>query len=216
MENSTSTQMADHVARLLFESKAVAVNVDRFFQFVSGLLSPLYIDNRVLISYPQARTVVVEYLIGVIERKIGESNLDGIAGTATAGIPWAAWIADHLDAPLIYVRPTPKERGKERQLEGVLKPGQRILVVEDLITTGLSSSNVAEVIRQEGGIVNDCVAIFSFGARSTVERFRLHQLTAWTLTDLWALVRIATSEKYLNDSEIETVKQWAKTTLDSF
>jgi len=216
MEHATSLDMAEHVARLLIEMEAVKVNVDEFFRFVSGILSPVYVDNRKLISYPDARKVVVSYLVDVVLEKIGEPNFELVAGTATAGIPWAAWVANELDIPLIYVRPSPKERGTKKQIEGVLKVGQRAVVVEDLITTGLSSSNVTEAIRAAQGIVNHCIAIFSFGAPSAVERFRTHQLKSWTLTDLSALLRAAKIGGYFSDVEIEAVERWATTSLASF
>jgi orotate phosphoribosyltransferase len=212
----SSSPVRDHVAQILLELKAVSFNVEELFNYVSGIQSPVYIDNRKVISYPDERKVIVGYFVQVVREEIGQSSFDVVAGTATAAIPWAAWVADQLNVPLIYVRPLSKDRGLKKQIEGVLRPGQRALIIDDLITTGLSSSNVAQVIRAEGGIADFCVSIFSFGTPAAVTRFQTHQLRAWTLTNLFSLLKIAKARRYLEDSKIEIVEQWAETSLSSF
>src|SRR5574341_1065067 len=132
VNSANSDQVSKRVAHLLLNTKSISFNTQDLFEFVSGIKSPVYIDNRKLISYPDARKEIVGYLVKILANEIGKVQFDVIAGTATAGIPWAAWTADQLDMPLIYVRSTPKNRGLEKQLEGVLEPKQRVVVIEDL------------------------------------------------------------------------------------
>lgn len=216
IKDLTSSQARYHIAQILLELKAVSFNVEELFNYVSGIQSPVYIDNRKVISYPEERKTIVRYFVDLAREEIGQSNFDIVAGTATAAIPWAAWVADRLDVPFIYVRPLSKDRGLKKQIEGVLEPGQRALIIDDLITTGLSSSNVAQVIRAEGGTAEFCVSIFSFSAPAAVKRFQTHQLRALSLTNLSFLLEVAKDRGYLEDSKIEAVEQWAETSLASF
>jgi orotate phosphoribosyltransferase len=211
----TSSPIRDHVAQILLELKAVSFNVEELFNYVSGIQSPVYIDNRKVISYPDERKTIVGYFVDVVREEIGQSSFDVVAGTATAAIPWAAWVADRLNVPFIYVRPLSKDRGLKKQIEGVLEPGQRVLIIDDLITTGLSSSNVAQVIRAEGGTAEFCVSIFSFGAPAAVTRFQTHRLRALSLTNLFSLLKVAKDRGYLDGSKIEVVERWAETSLAS-
>ena len=139
------------VAKLLFEVQAVTLNTENFFKYVSGILSPIYIDNRRTISFPQARKIIVGEFVKLLTNQVGVANIDVVAGVATGGVPWAAWIAHELDLPLIYVRSSAKDRGLQKKVEGVLQPGQKVIVIEDLITTGLSSINAVETIREIWG-----------------------------------------------------------------
>jgi orotate phosphoribosyltransferase len=205
------TTIREDTARLLVEAKAVSFDADHPFQFVSGIKSPVYVDNRKLISYPDQRKIIIKYLVEVLTQHIGKYAFDVVAGTATAGVPWASWVANELDVPLVYVRPTAKDRGLKKQIEGSLKTGQRCVVIEDLVTTGLSSCNVAEAIRSEGAAADSCIAIFTFGGASALERFRVHQLNIWTLTDLSSLLKVARNRGYANDSEVTATEHWSKT-----
>lgn len=213
LEQNESSKMAEEVGRLLFEVNAVSINTEKLFKFVSGILSPIYIDNRKLISYPKARKMIVSFFVEALQKSFDDEKFDTIAGVATGGIPWAAWIANDLQLPMIYVRPTPKERGLQQQVEGVLRPGEKVIVVEDLVTTGLSSSNVADVIRNQGGIANHCVAIFSFQSPSAVEKYRSHNLEAFTLTNLSSLLSVARKEKHISSTQADDIEKWAHTTL---
>src|SRR5262245_52524696 len=119
------------IAQLLLEIKAVALNVKQPFRFASGILSPIYCDNRLIISYPEKRKIIIDAFLQIIKEK--NLNYDVVAGTATAGIPHAAWIAERLNKPMIYVRSKAKEHGKKNLVEGLLQKGQKVLVVEDLV-----------------------------------------------------------------------------------
>lgn len=212
----STTRVGEQVAKLLLQLECVSINLDEPFEFASGILSPVYVDNRRLISDPKARATVVDCFIDTIKYGVDDSNIDVIAGTATAGLPWSAWVAKEMEAPLIYVRQAPKERGMKRQVEGILKRGQRALIVEDLITTGLSACNVAQAVRTAGGVVGYCVAIFSFGAPAASERFSSQGITHLALTNLSTVIETARDEGYLGDSEFRSVERWAATTLASF
>ncbi len=215
VSNPTQSNVRDHVAYLLLKEKAVTVNPGNLIQFASGILSPVYVDNRRLISCPEVRRIIVDYFIMTINQ-IGDSGFDVIAGTATGGIPWAAWIAERLSLPMIYVREAPKDRGLKRHVEGILKNAQRAILVEDLITTGLSASSRTHAIRDMGGIVNDCVAIFSFEAPISFKLFGEDNVRPWALTNLRTLLTVGEAEGLLSIQDVKSVDRWASMTLASF
>jgi orotate phosphoribosyltransferase len=177
------------IARLLLETDSIAIDLARPFKLVSGRLSPVYVDCRRLISFPKAREAVIAAFVELVEREIGPDQIDVIAGGETAGIPFAAFLAQRLGKPMIYVRKEPKGHGRGGWIEGVLEPGQRVLLVEDLVTDGGSKLRFVEGIAQAGGIVRDCLTVFEyFSERAGLRRarealsargLRLHSLTNW-------------------------------------
>src|SRR3989344_8020916 len=177
----TNTDQSKKIAKILFEIGAVTFSRRRPFRFDSGILSPVYVDNRYLISYPKERKVVLKALILLVKQKA--APLDVVAGVATAGIPHAAWIAQELNLPMIFVRSKPKEHGKGNQVEGKLKRGQKVLVVEDLISTAGSSVKVIEAIRSIGGIVQDEIAIYSHNLRESDKKINKTKVKLHYLTD---------------------------------
>src|ERR1700691_4730283 len=154
---------AEPTARILLETEAVLFRPDNPFTFTSGRLSPVYIDCRRLISFPRARRKLMDLGAALIERRIGFESLDAIAGGEPAGIPFAAWIADRLSLPMLYVRKQPKGFGRNAQIEGELKDGARVLLVEDLASEGTSKLNFVRAIRQAGGRIDDAFVIFNYG-----------------------------------------------------
>jgi len=192
MENS---EVSKKIATNLLEKKAVMVKVDPPFSWVSGIKSPVYCDNRKMISFPAERTDVVNAFENLIHEKVknGEMDMpDVIGGTATAAIPWAAFLAAQMDLPMIYIRPEKKEHGAGKQIEGYLESGQKVLIVEDLISTGGSSVKAAEAVKESNGLVTDIFAIVSWELQKSITRFdeaglKLSNLTGFT--DLIALAR---------------------------
>ena len=200
--------MNKEVAKILLEIKAVTLNSNKPYRYTSGILSPIYCDNRLLMAYPEKRKKIIGFFI----EKIKENNIefDVIAGTAIAGIPHAAWLADKLNKPMIYVRAKTKEHGKENLIEGRLEKGQRVLVIEDLVSTGDSSVNAVESVKKEGGIVDHCLAIFTYDMEKAKERFENANCKLLTLTNFITLVSVAVENDYINKKEQEIILQWNK------
>ena len=157
------------IFKLLIKIEAIKINTQQPFTFSSGISSPIYCDNRVLISEPEARNQVIDAMLNRVQPLV--ETIDVIAGTATAGIPHAAWLADRLNKPMIYVRSKPKAHGQKNQIEGKLKPGQRVLVIEDLISTGNSVINAVMALREAGAIVDHCLSILNYGFTTTTAAF---------------------------------------------
>ena len=156
-------QIAELSARTLLEIEAVLFNADEPFTFTSGKKSPVYIDCRKIIAFPRARRLLMDFALANLVREIGVESIDCIAGGETAGIPFAAWLADRLDLPMCYVRKEPKGFGRMAQIEGDLAEGARTLLVEDLTTDGGSKVRFVEALRKAGAEVNDTFVIFHYG-----------------------------------------------------
>lgn len=194
------------IAKLLLDIHAVMLNVEEPFRYTSGMLSPIYCDNRLIISYPQKREQVIQAFLDLIEEK--ELDYDVIAGIATAGIPHAAWIADRLHAPMVYVRSKAKEHGRKNQIEGHCEEGAHVLLVEDLISTGGSSLAAGEAVRNEGGVVMDCIAIFTYEMDKAKQAFTDAHVRLHTLTHFHTLVSVAVEEGYVNAVDAEKILEW--------
>ncbi|HLC65165.1 MAG TPA: orotate phosphoribosyltransferase [Candidatus Nanoarchaeia archaeon] len=194
------------VAKILLKQKAVLLRPDNPFTWSSGIKSPIYTDNRKLISSVDEREKIVSGLVSLAKKE----KFDVIAGTATAGIPWAAFVAQKLKKPMIYVRSKPKEHGTGSSIEGELKKGQRVIVIEDLISTGSSSLSVVAEIRKAGGIVKSTVGIFSYGFKSARDGFGRAKLKLVTLTDFSTLIKEAVREKYITEKQKSIVESWRK------
>lgn len=201
--------LANQVAEILLKVNAVKLNVKEPFQYTSGLKGPIYTDNRVLISYVEERSVVVDGLVQMAEEK--GLKPDYIAGTSTAGIPWAAFVAEKMQLPMIYVRSEPKGHGAGKQIEGYLPEGKSILVIEDLITTGGSALKTVEALRGEGkGIVHDVFAIFTYGTEKAENGFREASVAASTLTNVSVLLDVAVKNGNVSDEEAAEVREYFK------
>src|ERR1041384_7964307 len=151
------------VARLVLEIEAVPLRPAQPFTLTSGRASPCYIDCRKIISFPRARRKVIELAAAAVEREIGFESLDAVAGGETAGIPYAAWLAERLELPMLYIRKQPKGFGRGHQIEGAMAPGQRVLLIEDLATDGGSKVNFIKAIRQGEGRVEHALVLFHYG-----------------------------------------------------
>lgn len=211
------TEFSKAIAEDLLDIGAVKVKIDPPFTWTSGIKSPVYCDNRRLISYPQQRKLVVEAWKQVLQKRVeaGEMHMpDVIGGTATAAIPWAAFLAYELDLPMIYIRPEPKAHGAGKQIEGDLKPGQKVLIVEDLISTGGSSVKAVEAVRHEGQCkVTDVFAIVSWELPGSVSTFKDADLNLTNLTGFSDLIALATERGDITQEQQMLILQFKEDPL---
>lgn len=196
----------EQLAQGLLEIKAIQINAKKYFTWTSGIKSPIYCDNRLTMSYPRIRKLITQ----LFKEKLGALNIkpDLIVGCATAGIPHAAWLADALDLPLVYVRSSKKEHGKGNQIEGAYQKGQTAIVIEDLISTGGSSITVAEALQDEGVKVNGVLAIFTYGLDRSHKQFAAKDLPFHTLTSFDALIPILIEKNEISEEEGEELIAW--------
>lgn len=200
-------KIATQTASILYDIGAVIFRPKQPFKYDSGILSPVYTDNRLIISYPKQREKIATFLIQEIMR-IGVPDV--IAGTATAGIPHAAFIAQRLKIPMVYVRSEPKGHGKGNQVEGVIKKGQKVIIIEDLISTAGSSVRVAEALRKQGAKVSNIVAIFTYRLRESEVSLKKSHLTLHVLTDLENSAKVAVKKGFLKKDQVKAILSWSK------
>ena len=200
-------EIARTTARILIETKSVLFNPSKPFIFTSGWASPTYIDCRKLISFPHARKTLMDMAVTTIERGVGFDALDAVAGGETAGIPYSAWIADRMHLPMLYVRKKPKGFGRNALIEGDLKPGARVLLVEDLATDGKSKLHFINGLREAGAEVKHTFVVFHYGIfPQSVETLanvgvKLHALATW-----WNVLELAEQEKYFAAADLKEVR----------
>lgn len=187
------------IAKILLETQAVFLRPDDPFTWASGIKSPIYCDNRLLLSVPRSRDVVEKAIAEVINSEYPEAEI--LMGTSTAGIPHAAIAADILNLPMGYVRGSAKGHGRGNQIEGRLKPGDKVVVVEDLISTAGSAIEAAEALKDAGARVLGIVSIFTYGMKKGIERIKEKGLKNISLSDLDALVEVAVEEKYITEAD---------------
>ena len=206
------TTIAELTARMYLDTGAVRFMTDKPFIFTSGWASPVYNDSRWLISFPDVRSTLMDFAVHAITRDIGRDKIDAVAGGETAGIPFAAWVADRLNLPMQYVRKKAKGFGRNAQIEGQLIPGQRVLLVEDLATDGKSKVNFIKALRDADGVCDHCFVIFFYDIYPQGKKIlrdlgvTLHALTTWK--DVLSVARkmdrfepkmLAEVEKFIND-----------------
>lgn len=197
------------IAALLLRINAVKVSVHPPFTWTSGIMSPIYCDNRIILSHPEERDAIVDELTAKIHQL--ERRPDVIAGTATAGIGWAALVADRLKLPMVYVRPKPKEHGAHKQIEGALQPKSQVVVIEDLLSTGGSSLSTVSALRKEGGCtVSDVLAIFSYGFEKAADAASKEEVALHALSNLKALLEVAKEQGALGAKDIALASEFAK------
>lgn len=197
--------VANEVAKILLDIKAITINTKKPYRYSSGILSPVYSDHRLLMSYPKEREQVISFLAD----KIKEAGLpDIIAGTATAGIPHAAWLAAKLNLPMIYARNKPKEHGKQNLIEGLLPKGKIVYVIEDLISTAKSSIETVLAVRNLEGISDHIFAINTYGLSSADKNLKESGVKLTTLTSFSDVLPVAVEEGYVTKGEQEMVLDW--------
>ena len=194
------------LAKDLLAIQAVALRPNDYFTWTSGIKSPIYCDNRITMSYPSIRREIAAGMVEVIKEKYPEVEV--VAGTATAGIPHAAWVSELLDLPMIYVRDSAKKHGKTNQIEGRVLEGQKVVIIEDLISTGLSSLKVAKALREAGAEVLGVVAIFSYELKKAQDAFEEAGVEYITLTNYPVLVEEAVAIEYIHQDDVEKLLEW--------
>jgi orotate phosphoribosyltransferase len=201
-------EIARDVAKILLEIRAVTLSPSKPYRFVSGIYSPIYCDNRLLMSYPGKRGRIIDHMARVAaERKL---DFDIVAGIASSGIPHAAWLAERLQKPMIYIRKESKEHGKENLIEGNLDKGKKVIIVEDLVSTGGSSVAGVEAVRRNGGVVGQCLAIFTYGMAKAKDAFREAGCELIPLCDFSTLIKVAGDMKYIGKEDVERALEWSK------
>jgi orotate phosphoribosyltransferase len=197
-----------HIAEKLLKIKAIKLQPFNPFIWASGWNSPIYCDNRKALSYPSIRSYIKIELARVIMEQF--SGVEAIAGVATGAIAQGALVADLLGLPFVYIRSTPKDHGLENLIEGDLKPGSKVVVVEDLISTGNSSLKAVEAIRNDGCSVIGMVAIFTYGFPVAEKKFSEAKVNLVTLSNYDAVLEEALRIEYIDESEIKTLQKWRK------
>jgi orotate phosphoribosyltransferase len=196
------------IAEKLLTINAVALKPNEPFTWTSGLRSPIYCDNRLTLSYPEVRKEIAKGLQSIILEKY--SDVDVIAGTATAGIPHAAWVSELLNLPMCYVRSKAKGHGKGNQIEGKVEAGQKVVVVEDLISTGGSVITAVQALREAGCEVLGVVSIFTYGLDKGREAFAQEEIKSESLTDFAKLVEVAIEKGYISKNDQDSLLSWSK------
>lgn len=197
---------AKAVAEKLLQTEVVKLNPDNPYTWTSGLKSPIYCDNRRLLSYPYERDFIKSEMCSMIFEQFPEADV--IAGVATAGIAWGVMAADQLKMPFAYVRSEPKKHGTQNLIEGFIEPGKKVLVVEDLISTGMSSLKVCEAIRQNGNVVCGMVAIFSYQFPEAEEAFKAADVKLLTLSNYETLTQLALEQGKIDGKTLQSLLKW--------
>src|SRR3989338_4307401 len=201
--------MSSEISRVLLEASAIDLDTVQGFVYASGIKSPVYCDNRILLSYPDKREKIVNAFLALIKAK--KLEFDAVAGVATAGIAWAAIIADKLKLPMVYVRASANEHGKRNQIEGELEEGKEIIVVEDLITTGQSSLAACDALKDLSVKVVACISIFNYGFSKSADAFTNAKIPLYSLTEFITLVNMAVEIKYISQEEKKILLEWQRT-----
>jgi orotate phosphoribosyltransferase len=195
-------------AEKLLQINAVKLSPEKPFTWASGWRSPIYCDNRKVLSHPFIRDYIKSELCNVVFERYSDADL--IAGVATAGIAWGAMIADQLKLPFIYVRPKPKAHGLSNQIEGEYNQGQKVVVIEDLVSTGKSSLQVVEVLKKEGLQIQGMVSIFNYQFNAGVQAFEQAGVDLVSLTDYTTLLQLAEQKGFIQPAQQEILLNWRK------
>lgn len=199
-------QTAKKTAELLLQIHAIKLQPNQPFTWASGWKSPIYCDNRIVLSYPPIRNYIRETMAKHIEKQYGKPDV--IAGVATGAIGIGILVAEYLGLPFVYVRPEAKSHGRQNQIEGVVQKGQNVVVVEDLISTGTSSLNAVKALKAEQLNVKGMVAIFSYGFDTAITNFKNENITLHTLSNYQSLLEQALDTNYITAKELEILTQW--------
>jgi len=199
-------EIPGRIAAYLLQIEAVALRPKQPFTWTSGIKSPIYCDNRLTMSYPEIREYIAESFAAVIREQYPDTEV--IAGTATAGIPHAAWVAQKMNLPMAYIRDKAKGHGKENQIEGSIKPGQKVIVIEDLISTGGSSIKAAKAVQDAGAEAQAVLAIFSYQLDKAVQAFNEADIPFQSLSNYTALMEVALEKGTIQQDDVQALKAW--------
>ena len=198
--------MEKKAAEILLDVKAVFLKPEEPFTWASGIKSPIYCDNRLVLSYPEERTAIKKGMVELIKKEYPEVEV--IMGTATAGIPMAALAADEMGIPMGYVRSDAKKHGKQNQIEGKISPGQKVVIVEDLISTGGSVKTVVNALKEAGAEILGVAAIFTYGLPDSFKNFEEMGVEFRTLSNYDVLIKVAAEKGYVKPEMLDKLKQW--------
>jgi orotate phosphoribosyltransferase len=199
-------ETASDVAHMLLKIQAIKLNTEKPFTWSSGWKSPIYCDNRLSLSFPDVRTSIKKGLISAIKENF--FTTESIAGVATAGIPQGTLVAEEMNLPFLYVRPKPKDHGMENLIEGKITKGQKVVVIEDLVSTGGSSLKAVQALRDAGFHVLGMVSIFNYGFDIATRNFYEADTSLISLSDYSHLLTLALKENYINESQLTSLKAW--------
>ncbi|MDO4481196.1 MAG: orotate phosphoribosyltransferase [Bacillota bacterium] len=198
--------MERKAAEILLDVKAVFLRPEEPFTWASGIKSPIYCDNRLVLSYPEERTAIKNGMVELIKKEY--PDVEVIMGTATAGIPMAALTADVMNLPMGYVRSDAKKHGKQNQIEGKISPGQKVVIVEDLISTGGSVKTVVNALKEAGAEILGVAAIFTYGLPDSYKNFEEMGVEFRTLSNYDVLIKVAAEKGYIKPEMLDKLKQW--------
>ncbi|MEC4117400.1 orotate phosphoribosyltransferase [Myroides phaeus] len=201
-------ETAHKTAELLLQINAIKLNPKNPFTWASGWKSPIYCDNRITLSFPEIRKFLKQEFANNIISKYGKPDV--IAGVATGAIGIGLLVAEALDLPFVYVRPEPKKHGRQNQIEGQLEPGKSVIVIEDLISTGKSSLQAVEALKENGANILGMAAIFTYEFQVAEDNFKHAGIELTTLSNYSSLLENAVNQKYISDSDLDTLQEWRK------
>ncbi|NGM81728.1 orotate phosphoribosyltransferase [Paenibacillus sp. 7124] len=199
---------SEQIASYLLKIEAVALRPQEPFTWTSGIKSPIYCDNRLTLSYPEIRSYIADAFAELIAAEYPGTEV--IAGTATAGIPHAAWVADKLNLPMAYIRDKAKGHGKQNQIEGIISPGQKVIVIEDLISTGGSSLKAAQAVQEAGGEPLAVLAIFSYELDRATNAFSEAGIPLQSLSNYSTLIDVALGQGKIAAEDVELLQSWRR------
>ncbi len=198
--------VAKKTAELLLQINAIKLNPENPFTWASGWKSPIYCDNRIMLSFPEVRRFVGQQMAEQVKELYGKPDV--IAGVATGAIGVGLLVAEALDLPFVYVRPEPKSHGRQNQIEGQIEEGQSVVVIEDLISTGKSSLNAVKALRSKNVTLKGMIAIFTYGFDVASSNFETEGVRLYTLSDYDHLIQQASETNYIKESQLQTLLQW--------
>lgn len=199
-------ETARKTAEVLLQINAIKLSPTEPFTWASGWKSPIYCDNRIILSFPAIRNYIRETISHQIEKQFGKPDV--IAGVATGAIGIGMLVAEYMGLPFIYVRPEPKGHGRKNQIEGFVEKGQNVVVVEDLISTGKSSLNAVLALKEADLNIKGMVAIFTYGFEVATENFKKEKVNLYTLSNYESLLEQALATNYISEKELKTLSEW--------
>lgn len=202
LENTT----AKEVAKLLLQINAIKLNSENPFTWASGWKSPIYCDNRIILSYPEIRNQIADFMANQVKKLYPEAEI--VAGVATGAIGIGLLVAQKLNLPFVYVRPEPKKHGRQNQIEGKADAGQKMVVIEDLISTGKSSLNAVTALKDNDLHILGMIGIFSYGFQEATQNFENQQVVLHTLSNYEHLLELAQEMNYITENQLNTLKEW--------
>ncbi|GIV27343.1 MAG: orotate phosphoribosyltransferase [Bacteroidia bacterium] len=201
-----NNEIASKVAEYLLQIKAVKLSPQKPFQWSSGLFSPIYCDNRLILSYPSLRTFIRQKFVDIINEHFGKADV--IAGVATGGIAHGVLVAQEFGLPFVYVRPEPKKHGLSNAIEGFIEKGQSVIVIEDLISTGGSSLRAIEHLKEADCIIKGMVSIFTYNFKIASDAFKKNKLQVYSLSNFNELIQVALNKEYITELDFNLLKEW--------